>query len=66
MLILESNINQRVSNKVFEEKKKEYTTSDLSYAKLIAAKSSDVWDFNSIQERQKDMAKEALSIWRYY
>ncbi|MFB8372267.1 DUF262 domain-containing protein [Paenibacillus taichungensis] len=65
MVILESDINQQVSNKDFSVKLTLYNASGLSYPRDISAAQTH-WDFASINNRQTLMAQEALSIWRYY
>ncbi|WP_190283484.1 DUF262 domain-containing protein [Cellulosilyticum sp. WCF-2] len=64
LLILESDLNKRVSNKEFIAKKIIYLESGLAYPNEIAAIHS-IWDFGSITRRQNDMAIEALEIWKY-
>ncbi|QYR20996.1 DUF262 domain-containing HNH endonuclease family protein [Paenibacillus sp. sptzw28] len=67
LLILESDKNQNVGNKDFNDKKQIYQTSGLSYPRDISASSTYiVWDFASINTRQQRMAQEALNVWRYY
>lgn len=63
LLILESNINQNVSNSDFDSKKAEYQKSGLYYPKQIS--NENVWDFYKITSRQKQMAKQAVQIWNY-
>lgn len=65
MIILESEKNQKVGNKEFDEKKQVYKTSGLSYPKEIALAYS-TWDFDCINQRQQKMATEALKVWKYY
>lgn len=65
LIILESDLNQKVGNKDFTSKKSIYLTSGLSYPRDIAA-SQNNWDFASITTRQERMALEALNIWSYY
>ncbi|MDA1810961.1 MULTISPECIES: DUF262 domain-containing protein [Bacillus] len=65
MLILESDINQSVGNKDFNNKKNLYHNSGLSYPRDISA-TYTIWDFANIQNRQHRLATEALAIWRYY
>ncbi|PGN04329.1 DUF262 domain-containing protein [Priestia megaterium] len=65
LIILESDLNQRVGNKDFTDKKVIYLTSGLSYPRDIAATYHN-WDFGSITTRQERMAHEALNIWKYY
>lgn len=64
MLILESDINQAVSNNEFSAKIPLYQQSGLSYPRHISATHTQ-WDFASINARQALMAQEALTIWRY-
>ncbi len=63
-IILESEINQKLSNKEFTEKKTLYLTSGLSYPKEISNHNIQ-WDFTTIEERQTNLAIEALEIWKY-
>ncbi|NRS81661.1 DUF262 domain-containing protein [Bacillus cereus] len=65
LIILESDINQSVGNKDFNDKKVLYLDSDLTYPREISATHSN-WDFANIQSRQQRLATEALTIWRYY
>ncbi|MGQ3380766.1 DUF262 domain-containing protein [Priestia endophytica] len=65
LIILESDLNQRMGNKDFKDKKVIYLTSGLSYPRDIAAAYHN-WDFGSITTRQERMAQEALNIWKYY
>ncbi|MCA0172972.1 HNH endonuclease family protein [Bacillus sp. RAR_GA_16] len=63
LLILESEINQRASNRDFEFKKSCYVDSGLHYP--IKITEIEDWNFEKIEERQKDMAEDALLIWNY-
>ncbi|MCS0791649.1 DUF262 domain-containing HNH endonuclease family protein [Cytobacillus firmus] len=63
LLILESEINQRASNKDFDFKKTCYADSGLYYPTEIATK--NVWDFDEIVARQEEMAQDAINIWNY-
>ncbi|WP_227938995.1 DUF262 domain-containing protein [Alkalihalobacillus deserti] len=65
LIILESDLNQKVSNKDFSDKKPIYKDSGLSYPRELYA-SQKIWDFGAITTRQQRMANEALTIWRYY
>jgi hypothetical protein len=64
MIILESDINQRVRNKDFSVKKSNYKLSGLVYPKQIADTYA-TWDFNTIDQRQTQIAQRALSVWKY-
>lgn len=63
LLILESSINQNVGNAEFNMKKIQYMESSLHYPKEVAIKEN--WSFNTIEERQKQMAKRAVQVWKY-
>lgn len=64
LLILESEINQAVRNRDFDYKKQSYVDSGLFYPKDIASRYS-IWDFFTIEARQKEMAQAALEVWTY-
>ncbi|MNF15496.1 hypothetical protein D3C80_2181350 [compost metagenome] len=64
-MILESDKNQIVGNKEFNQKKLIYETSGLTYPRDISA-TFNIWDFATINTRQQRMAQEALNVWRYY
>lgn len=63
LLILESSINQNVGNSIFDTKKQQYKKSSLHYPKQVAFEKN--WDFTTIEERQKQMAKRAVQVWNY-
>lgn len=65
-LVLESDINQRVKNKTFADKKTDYSRSRLLLPHNVAGGAyltSGDWDFDSIVSRQKDLATTALKVW---
>ena len=69
LMILEKDINQKIKNKGFSYKitnqfNKDYTHSALYYPKDIARK-YQTWDFSTIENRQKVMAEEAISVWTF-
>lgn len=64
LLILESDKNQQVGNKPFDDKKQIYQGSGLYYPAFIAT-TVHSWDFASITLRQTSMAQDALRVWQY-
>jgi len=73
LTILEADINRFIRNKSFEfknsnEEKKDYQNSSLKLPKniqkyLTKTSSKSVWDFRSIEERSKYLAKLAVKVW---
>lgn len=61
--LLERTDNRDLGNVDFKTKKEQYAKSSYYYAKYIA-NNYDVWDENSINKIQTEMAKAAKSIWR--
>ena len=67
LLVLERDINQKIKNKDYNYKvsntdNKDYNHSALYYPKKVATDYT-TWDFKKIDERQIEMANEALTVW---
>ncbi len=67
LLILERDINQRVKNKEYSFKisnsnNQDYNHSHLYYPRQVAGSYSS-WDLKNIQDRQMEIAKEAVIVW---
>ena len=67
LLILEKDINQKVKNKEYSFKignshNLDYNHSQLHYPKQVAGNYSS-WDFDTIKDRQREMAEEAVIVW---
>ncbi|MCM8827608.1 MAG: DUF262 domain-containing HNH endonuclease family protein [Candidatus Omnitrophica bacterium] len=63
LTIIKGGWNISMSNRLFDEKKKEYEKSEFQITKnLITYKK---WTFDEIENRTKDMVDEALEIWQW-
>ena len=63
MTLLEQNKNTKIGNKDYPTKCEVYTSSSYVLTKEIAQDHSE-WSPNSINHRQKDLAKLAANVWR--
>jgi uncharacterized protein with ParB-like and HNH nuclease domain len=63
LTILKGEWNQRLSNRLFNNKIKDYSRSEFSQNKEIAKYSQ--WKFNQIDERTKLLAEKALKNWAW-
>jgi len=63
MVILEKTLNQSLGNSGYSEKKSVLETSSISLTKGLAEK-YDRWTPDTIDSRQKYLAKQAKSIWK--
>lgn len=61
LTLLGANFNKRNSNKLFSEKKKGYSDSDIKLTKKLL--DYDDWGVEQIQQRQDELTTAALSIW---
>lgn len=64
LIILESDLNQKVKNKDYSVKKVQYQNSGLYYPSQVATNYT-IWDYDSIDNRQFQMSQTALQIWKY-
>ncbi len=62
--LLEKHLNRDLQNANFETKKQVYSKSSYYYAKKISQEVEN-WNESSIINMQKEMAKAAVSIWRF-
>ncbi len=62
-LCLLSGINRKIGNKSFAEKKKIYTKSDLLMTRSLGE--FEHWNRDAVEKRQNQMAKLAVSYWRF-
>jgi len=62
-LCLLTEINRKLGRSSFDEKKKVYAASDLITTKEIAGRS--LWGRKEIEDRQKNLAKVAVAVWRF-
>ncbi|MCA9998626.1 MAG: DUF262 domain-containing protein, partial [Anaerolineales bacterium] len=63
MTLLKSKINRSLGNQGFAEKKEAYQTSEFVITHRVPEENED-WNEKRIAERQRWMAKQAISIWR--
>lgn len=63
LTIIKGEWNINMSNRLFEEKKKDYDKSEFQITKKLTT--YDKWTFNEIENRTKQMAEEALKIWQW-
>lgn len=61
LTLLGSEYNKKISNKLFEEKKKMYDKSNIIIAKDIVK--YDRWDLDTVKLRQEELAEVALKVW---
>ncbi|MDA7013584.1 DUF262 domain-containing HNH endonuclease family protein [Pseudomonas cerasi] len=61
LAIMSSNANSISGNDAFEEKKASFKSSPFSLTKIIADKKA--WDAEAIDDRQRVMAKVAVTVW---
>ena len=61
LTILKGEWNQRLSNRLFSYKTKDYSKSEFSQNRKLSKYSQ--WKFNQIDERSKSLADKALKIW---
>lgn len=61
LTLLGSEYNKKNSNKIFEEKKEMYLKSKIDISNSLGKYNQ--WTIKEIEERQKELAKIALSIW---
>jgi hypothetical protein len=64
LIILEAELNQSVRNHDFLYKVAAYRDSNLYYPGEISRRYT-VWDFDQIEERQREMARTAVSVWGF-
>jgi hypothetical protein len=66
LLILESDINQKVKDKDFSVKISEYKNSGLYYTLQISS-TYNTWDFTTIENRQATLSQSqtAVNVWYY-
>lgn len=62
LAIIKSNWNARMSNRIFDEKKKDYSNSEFSITKKLSE--YEKWTFDEIDQRTEEMANLALQIWK--
>lgn len=56
--------NPELSNKIFSEKRALYKQSNISLTRDVAEKYQS-WDASTIESRGKELARQALEIWRF-
>jgi hypothetical protein len=61
-MCLLTQVNRKLGNKKFSEKRSYYSKSELLLTKHVA--DNKVWDSQAIQNRQNQLAKLAVAIWR--
>ena len=71
LMLLEGPKNRKLSRKPFDEKKVEYKTSDLKHINFLIDKKNNnkgeyyrEWKKRTVEERQKEVAKEITKAWR--
>jgi hypothetical protein len=64
LILLEETLNRKAGKRPFDEKIQEYRLSGYEMARKLAESSTRVWDEKAVQQRAKDLAKKASSIWR--
>jgi hypothetical protein len=62
-LCLLTEINRELAGKSFEEKRKVFAKSSILLTKQVSEYSS--WERNTIEKRQEQMAKIAVTAWRF-
>jgi len=62
-MCLLSQINRKIGNKSFIDKKKVYSKSDLFLTQEVASYAS--WDRQAMDDRQKKLSKHAVALWRF-
>jgi hypothetical protein len=63
LTIIKGEWNNSMSNRLFDEKKKDYDKSEFQINKKLT--SYDKWTFNDIENRTNEMTEEALKIWKW-
>ena len=63
LTLLETKKNRNLSNAAYSKKRKIYKDSEFKMTQKVAER-YDVWDEESIESRQKQMAKTATSVWK--
>jgi uncharacterized protein with ParB-like and HNH nuclease domain len=61
LTLLGKDYNRSISNKIFDEKKKEYKKSEIHITKKLTE--YEKWGIEEIQIRQNELAKDSLKIW---
>ncbi len=62
-MCLLNDVNRALGRKSFAEKRETFKKSNLISTRHVAE--FDEWNFNSIEERQKEMAKTASAVWAF-
>lgn len=63
LTIIKGEWNQSMSNKLFENKRPEYTKSDFKLNKELSNYSQ--WKFHEIDKRSNELADRAINIWKW-
>ncbi len=64
LTLLETNVNRRIGNSTYDEKRPEYAQSVYEITRSIASKAPEEWTPALLERRQQDMARRAVHIWR--
>jgi len=62
LTIIKSSWNISMSNRLFDEKKKDYEKSEFQITKKLL--NYDKWTFEEISRRSKNLAEEAVRVWK--
>lgn len=64
LTIIKGNWNTRMSNRIFDEKKKDYEKSEFQITRDLTEKYKK-WTFEEIENRTNNLTNEALRIWKW-